>query len=138
MEGVVRSFVQQAEGNVLVMDVATPKGAFKVRVPDYRDLFPMYLVDAKVRFDGVCGAAFNSRQQLVAVHLMMPSLKDLCADGPPKDPFAIPAMPIADVRRFSADLSDEHRVKVLGTVTAHFPQQGIYVTDGSAGLLCRK
>ncbi len=135
MEGVVRSFVQQAEGNVLVMDVATPKGAFKVRVPDYRDLFPMYLVDAKVRFDGVCGAAFNSRQQLVSIHLMMPSLKDLkVLEPPPSDPFAIPATPIADVRRFSADLSDEHRVKVLGTVTAHFPQQGIYVTDGSAGL----
>jgi diguanylate cyclase (GGDEF)-like protein/PAS domain S-box-containing protein len=135
MEGVVRSFVQQAEGNVLVMDVATPTGAFKVRVPDYHDPFPVQLVDAKVRFVGVCGAAFNSRQQLVSIHLMMPSLKDLkVLDAPPSDPFAIPATPIADVRRFSADLSNDHRVKVLGTVTAHFPQQGIYLTDGSGGL----
>lgn len=135
MEGVVRSFVQQAEGDVLVIDVATPTGAFKVRVPNYLARFPMELVDAKVRFDGVCGTAFNSRQQLVAVHLFMPSLKNIkVLDAPPKDPFAIAVTPIADVRRFSADASDEHRVKVIGTVTAHFPQQGVYMTDATGGL----
>ena len=135
MDGVVRSFVQQAEGNVLVVDVATPDGVFKVRVPNYHDPFPMQLVDANVRFQGVCGAAFNSRRQLVAIHLFMPSLKELqVLEAPPKDPFAIPVTPIADVRRFSADLSDEHRIRVVGTVTARFPQRGIYMTDGSAGL----
>ena len=46
MEGVVRSFVQEAEGDVLVIDVAGPAGDFKVRVPDYRAAFPMQLVDA--------------------------------------------------------------------------------------------
>lgn len=135
MDGVVRSFVQQIEGNVLVIDVATPTGTFKVRVPNYREPFPMGLVDAKVRFTGVCGAAFNSRNQLVAIHLFMPSLKDLMVlDAPPKDPFAVPVTPIANVRRFSADLSDEHRIKVVGTVTARFPLQGIYMTDASGGL----
>ncbi len=135
MDGVVRSFIQQAEGNVLVIDVATPTGAFKVRVPNYRDPFPMELVDAKVRFSGVCGAAFNSRNQLVAIHLFMPSLKNLTVlEAPPKDPFAVLATPIADVRRFSADLSEEHRIRVIGTVTARFPLQGIYMTDASGGL----
>lgn len=135
MDGVVRSFIQQAEGNVLVIDVATPTGMFKVRVPNYRDPFPMELVDARVRFEGVCGAAFNTRRQLVAIHLFMPFLKELqVLEVPPRDPFAIPITPIVDVRRFAADLSDEHRIRVLGTVTARFPQRGIYVTDGSAGL----
>ena len=135
MDGVVRSFVQQAEGSVLVIDVATPTGAFKVRVPDYHQPFPIELVDAKVRFHGVCGAAFNSRNQLVSFHLFMPSLKDLdVLEAPPKDPFAVPVIPVADVRRYSADLSDDHRVRVVGTVTARFPGQGIYMTDGSGGL----
>ena len=135
MDGVVRSFLQQAEGSVLVIDVATPTGAFKVRVPDYHGPFPMELVDAKVRFRGVCGAAFNSRNQLVTIHLLMPSLANLeILEPAPKDPFAVPFIPVADVRRYSADLSDEHRVKVLGTVTARFPLQGIYLTDGSGGL----
>ncbi len=135
LDGVVRSFVQQAEGNVLVIDVATPTGAFKVRVPDYHGPFPVQLVDAKVRFSGVCGASFNGRNQFVSFHLFMPSLESLrVLEGPPKDPFAVPVIPIADVRRFSADLPVEHRVKVVGTVTARFSQQGIYMTDGSGGL----
>ena len=135
MDGVVRSFVQQAEGNVLVIDVATPVGAFKVRVPNFRDAFPMDLVDAKVRFTGVCGAAFNSRRQLVSIHLLMPSVKDIeVLEAPPKDSFAIPVTPIADIRRFSADMPDEHRIKVVGTVTARFPLKGIYMTDASGGL----
>jgi len=135
MDGVVRSFVQQAEGDVLVIDVATPTGVFKVRVPGYRDPFPMELVDARVRFEGVCGAAFNSRNQLVSIHLLMPSLKNLeVLEASPKDPFAVPATPIAEIRKFSADLSNEHRVKVVGTVTARFPGQGIYLTDDSGGL----
>jgi diguanylate cyclase (GGDEF)-like protein/PAS domain S-box-containing protein len=135
MDGVVRSFVQQAEGSVLVIDVATPTGAFKVRVPDYQGPFPVQLVDAKVRFNGVCGASFNRRNQFVSFHLFMPSFEDLqVLEAPPKDPFAVSVIPIADVRRFSADLPVEHRVKVVGTVTARFPQQGLYMTDGSGGL----
>ncbi|HMG87143.1 MAG TPA: EAL domain-containing protein [Terracidiphilus sp.] len=134
LDGVVRSFVQQAEGNVLVIDVATPTGAFKVRVPGYQGPFPVQLIDAKVRFSGVCGASFNSRNQFVSFHIFMPSLDNLkVLQTAPKDPFAVPAIPIADVRRFSADLPVEHRVKVVGTVTARFPQQGIYMTDGTGG-----
>ncbi len=135
LDGVVRSFVQQAEGNVLVIDVATPTGVFKVRIPDYRGPFPVHLVDAKVRFSGVCGASFNGRNQFISFHLFTPSLDNLVVlEAPPKDPFAAPVIPIADVRRFSADLPDVHRVKVVGTVTARFPLKGIYMTDGSGGL----
>ena len=135
LDGVVRSFVQQAEGSVLVIDVATPTGVFKVRVPEYHASFPMALVDAKVRFNGVCGASFNSRNQFVSFHLMMPSLKNLEVLEPaPIDLFAIPTMAIGDIHRFSADLNDQREVKVLGTATAVFPRQGVYVTDASGGL----
>ena len=135
MEGVVRSFVQQAEGNVLVMDVATPTGAFKVRVPDYHDAFPMDLVDAKVRFRGVCGSAFNRMNQLVAIHVMMPGLTQLqIVVPPPPDPFAIATSRASDVRRFSADTPDIHRVKVVGTVTARYPGRGLFLMDSSGGL----
>src|SRR4029079_3639012 len=92
-------------------------------------------VDAKVRFNGVCGAAFNSRNQFVSFHLMMPSLKNLEVLEPaPKDLFVLPATAIGDIHRFSADLTDDREIKVRGTVTAIFPKQGIYLTDGTAGL----
>jgi len=135
MDGVVRSFVQEAEGDVLVIDAVTPSGSFKVRVPGYHAPFPMELVDAKIRFRGVCGTAFNRRNQIIAIHLFEPTLKDSrILESAPPDPFNIPATSIADVGRFSADLSDVHRVKIVGTVTARFPQRGLFLMDSTGGL----
>ena len=108
---------------------------FKVRVPDYHSPFPMQLVDAKVRFRGVCGAAFNRRNQLVAIHLMVPGLENTkIIDAAPTDPFAVPPMPVDRLGSFSAQLADVHRVKVLGVVTAHFPGRGFFLTDGTGGM----
>jgi len=135
MEGVVRSFMRQAEGNVLVIDVASPDGSFKVRVPGFTDSFPMQLVDARVRFQGVSGAAFNVRKQFVAMHLFMPSLKNAeVLAAAPLDPFNVPVTPIASINKFSADLTDIRRVRVVGTVTAQFPQRGLFLMDSTGGL----
>ncbi|HLH09709.1 MAG TPA: EAL domain-containing protein [Terriglobales bacterium] len=135
MDGVVRSFVQEAEGNVLVIDVVTPTGTFKVRIPGYRAGFPMQLVDANVRFRGVCGAAFNRRNQLVAIHLLMPTLEDIeVLDAPPADPFAIETTAISNILQYSSDLADVHRLKVVGTVTARFPQRGLFLMDATGGV----
>jgi diguanylate cyclase (GGDEF)-like protein/PAS domain S-box-containing protein len=135
MEGVVRSFVQQAEGSVLVIDVATPTGTFKVRVPDYHAPFPMQLVDAKVRFNGVCGTAFNARNQLVAIHMMMPGLTNATViQSAPADPFAVPVMPVDQIGRFSAESGEVHRVKVLGVVTSAFPGRGLFLMDATGGV----
>jgi diguanylate cyclase (GGDEF)-like protein/PAS domain S-box-containing protein len=135
IEGVVRSFLQQSEGSVLVIDVATPSGAFKVRIPDYHDGFPMQLIDARVRFRGVCGTAFNRRNQIVAIHIFVNSLKNSAVLEPaPADPFNIEATSISDVGRFSSNLSDVHRLKVVGIITALFPQRGLFLMDSTGGL----
>ncbi len=135
MEGVVRSFILQSEGSVLVIDVATPTGSFKVRLPDYHAPFPMQLVDAKVRFRGVCASDFNTREQLVAIHLLMPNFQQIQILQPaPDQPFSIPASPVNSIRRFSSDLKDPHRVKVVGVVTARFPQRGLFLMDSSGGV----
>lgn len=135
MEGVVRSFAQQTEGNVLVIDVITPTGAFKVRIPDYHARFPMQLVDAKVQFAGVCASAFNQRNQFVAVHMMVPNIANATViQAPPKDQFAIPTQSIDQIGRFSAQAADVHRVKVRGIITALFPNRGLYVMDATGGL----
>jgi PAS domain S-box-containing protein len=135
MEGIVRSFVLEADGSVLVIDVATPTGAFKVRVPNYHAPFPVDLVDAKVRFKGVCGAAFNQRNQLVAIHLMMPGMVyRKVIKAAPADPFLVPKTPVNKIGTFSAQSTDLHRVKVVGTITARFPGQGIFLTDATGGI----
>lgn len=135
MEGIVRSFLQQAEGDVLVIDVATPDGSFKVRIPGYHGAFPMQLVGSKVRFQGVCGSAFNRQNQLVAIHLLVPGTQYLqVVDAAPADPFNIATTPIADIGRFSADLNDVREIKIAGTVTASFPQRGLFLMDSTGGL----
>ncbi|MGA9670374.1 MAG: EAL domain-containing protein, partial [Terracidiphilus sp.] len=135
MEGIVRSFVQEAAGNVLVIDVATPTGTFKVRVPDYHGGFPMQLVDAKVQFTGVCGAAFNQRKQLVAIHLMVPGIAYFKVIQPaPVDPFAIPTTSVDQIGRFSAQSTDVHRVRVQGVISARFPGRGLFLMDTTGGL----
>lgn len=135
MEGIVRSFSKLAEGNVLVIDVATPAGTFSVRVPDYTDPFPMNLVDAKVRFRGVCGASFNQRGQFISMHLMMPGLSNATIlETTPTDPFESPRTDIIQIGRFSAILKEIHRVKVVGTVTERYPGVGLFLMDGTGGL----
>src|SRR5579871_3735910 len=51
-----------------------------------------------------------------------------------KDPLAVPVTSIADIRKIFNDVPDQHRVKIVGTVIARFPHQGVYLTDGSGGL----
>jgi len=135
MEGVVRSFVKQAQGNVLIIDVAAPTGTFSVRVPYYDSPFPMELVDAKVRFRGVCGATFNQRGQFVAMHIMMPGLSNATVIEPaPGNPFQMPKTDVGKIGRFSATQKEIHRIKVTGTVTARYPGVGLYLMDGTGGL----
>ena len=135
IDGVVRSFVEEAAGNVLVIDVATPTGAFKVRIPNYEAKFPMHLVDATVQFRGVLGATFNRLNELVEIHLMMPSMADAKVLKPaPKHPFSVAVTPISMIRRFSSDLPDMHRVLVRGIVTARFAGKGLYLMDSTGGV----
>jgi diguanylate cyclase (GGDEF)-like protein/PAS domain S-box-containing protein len=135
IDGIVRSFTRLAEGNILAIDVITPAGAFSVRVPDYSAPFPMQLVDAKVRFRGVCGASFNQRQQFIAMHVMMPKLAVATVLEPaPADPFAVPKVDISKIGRFSASLTEVHRIRVTGIVTERYPGFGLYLMDGTGGL----
>jgi len=135
VEGIVRSFTLEAAGNVLVIDVSTAGGVIKVRIPDYHAPFPMELIDANVRFRGVCGAAFNRQKQLVSVHLFVPSIESLVVvDRALSDPFSMPTSPIGSLATFAAKGVNVHRVKLKGIVTAQFPGRGLFVKDATGGL----
>ncbi len=135
IEGIVRSFMLEAAGNVLVIDVSTPGGVIKVRIPDYHAPFPMELIDANVRFRGVCGTAFNRQHQLVSVHLFVPSIRNLVVVDPAlADPFSMPTSPIGSLATFAAKGVNVHRVKLEGIVTAQLPGRGLFVKDATGGL----
>ena len=135
IEGIVRSFMLEAAGNVLVIDVSTAGGLIKVRIPDYHAPFPMELIDANVRFRGVAGTAFNRQHQLVSVHLFVPGTRNLVVVDPAlSDPFSMPTSPIGSLATFAAKGINVHRVKLKGIVTAQLPGRGLYVKDATGGL----
>jgi hypothetical protein len=135
IEGIVRSFMLEAAGNVLVLDVSTAGGVIKVRIPDYHAPFPTELIDANVRFRGVGGTAFNRQKQLVSVHLFVPGLRNLVVVDPAlSDPFSMPTSPIGSLATFAAKGINVHRVKLKGIVTAQLPGRGLFVKDATGGL----
>ena len=135
LEGIVRSFVLEAAGNVLVIDVATSGGVFKVRIPNYNAPFPMELVDASVRFRGVCGSSFNRQRQLINIHLFLPTLQDITVVQPAlAEPFSMSATAIGNLGTFTAKGVDIHRVRVVGVITAQVPGRGMFLKDATGGL----
>ena len=135
IKGIVRSFVLEAAGSVLVLDVSTAGGVIKVRIPDYHASFPTELIDANVRFRGVCGTAFNRQKQLVSVHLFVPDLRDLVVVDPAlSDPFSMATSPLGSLATFAAKGINVHRVKLQGVVTAQLPGHGLFIKDATGGL----
>jgi diguanylate cyclase (GGDEF)-like protein/PAS domain S-box-containing protein len=135
LDGIVRSFSEEKEADVLIIDVATPTGSYNVRIPGYRQGFPMSLVDAKVRFWGVCGSSFNRRSQLISIHLLTSQIENSAViEAAPANPYGIATTPISKIGGYSADLTEIHRVKVKGILTARFAGHGFFLMDQSGGM----
>ncbi|HEY1502154.1 MAG TPA: hypothetical protein VGF88_21435 [Acidobacteriaceae bacterium] len=77
------------DNNNVVMTLASGDQRLEVIILDRGPWDPGRLVDAKVRVRGAIGSRFNQRNQLIGVHLYMPSPS--CIDvleAAPEDPFA--------------------------------------------------
>lgn len=133
VEGRVRSV--HAGPNNTVLSVAADGGMFTavtLRQPgvDYESL-----VDSLVRIDGNASPLFNQRRQMVGVHVFFPTLRQVAVIQPaPRDPFAVPAVPVAELFRFSPDPGLLHRVHVQGTVTLDWPGQLLCIQDSRDGI----
>jgi len=135
IQGVVRQTARlrrSALENMFWMKLAMPGGEVEVNMP-WQDGIREDLVDAVVRVRGVCGAAFNAKNQLVGVQLYTPDSKQIEVVKP-SAPFAPVPAPIAQLQRFGSGYSMGHRVKVAGTVTAAMLGRGFYLRDASASL----
>ncbi len=118
--------------NLFWMKLAMAGGEVEVNMP-WQEGMRQDLVDAVVRIRGVCGAAFNAKNQLTGVQLYTPNAQEIevVTPAPPFDP--VPA-PIDQLQRFGSGYSMGHRVKVAGTVTAAMPGRGFYLRDASSSL----
>ena len=120
---------------ILWLDLAMPGGHVDVQIPWQGAPIPAGLVDSRVRIRGVCGAAFNTRNQLVGVILYVASL-DQISTLEPADPQPIQGLPtpIDTLQKYGYDTPAGHRVKLAGVVTAVLPRIGFYLKDQSGSV----
>lgn len=108
---------------------------FRARIPGFRRPMPVELSGARVALRGVAGAAFNTKRQLINVRLFVPSPDEIRVLEPvPKDLFALPVRPIADVALFSPHTGDTLRVGLHGVVTLQISGEKLFIRDRTAAI----
>jgi len=123
MTGVVRGIA--AEGEAGAAGVLTVVGQDVEFLIDKADETLRDLVDARVTVRGLAAGDVNDRRQIVRPYVRVKRLADVVVlDRPPADPFARPALPLADFQR--ANLGD-HRVKLVGTAVAAPLTGGVFL-----------
>jgi PAS domain S-box-containing protein len=91
-----------------------------------------------VRIQGVCGAIFNQKNQIIGVILYSPSLNQLHIIEPaPTNAFLVPQRPIASLLRFTPQGASGHRVRVRGVVTLQQPGSSLFIKEENDGLQVR-
>jgi len=133
IEGRVRS-VRFTPHNV-ALEIATDGGSFDaVSVRQDGVDYPS-LVDSLIRIRGNAAPVFNKRRQMVGVHLFVPTIHEISVIQPaPRDPFAVAAVPLSELFRFSPDPGLLHRVHVQGAVTLDWPGRMLCIQDAKDGI----
>jgi len=132
VEGIIRA-AKKRPGN-LRLEIALDGGRATGYVPDFYSYIPAGLVDARVRIRGVCGALFNSKNQVRGINLFIPTLADIqIIERGAADPFMLPLQTVASVLRFTVGGATGHRVRIHGVVTLQHRGQYLFLTgtDGS-------
>jgi hypothetical protein len=100
IEGIIHAVRLQPKD--VTVDVATVGGSISAVAPrepgdDYDSL-----IDAKVQIRGNAVPVFNGNRQMVGARILFPSMGEVrIVQPPPPDPFAMPAIPVAQLLWFS-------------------------------------
>ena len=136
MRGIVRAATSTQE--CLMLKLAAGDGTIDLYVLSGELPAAEAMIDARVSVAGVAAGFINERRQLVAPQLRVNSLDDLTIlDPAPPDPFAIAAIPVAELLRFAPDGRAGHRVKVRGVVMRQEPGAAMWLRDDAQGLRVR-
>lgn len=128
LTGVVRSVSPAPEG--AIVRIAAGSDVVDVRVGEPPPGTP--LVGAGVTVRGLAAGGINDRRQLVRAYIKVRSFADVAIDAPPDaDPFALPAVAVSHLLRYSPDDTSGKRVRVRGVVTYHRPGDALGLRDGA-------
>lgn len=121
--------------NNVVLEIATDGGTLSAVSTRQNGADYEALVDSLVRIRGNAAPVFNQRRQMVGVHLFFPTLHEVrVIQAAPPDPFAVPAVPISQLFRYSPAPGLLHRVHVRGSVTLDWPGSMLCIEDSNDGI----
>lgn len=135
VRGTVRAAKFDEQSGFFLVEIATGGG----RLTAYAKKLPVTqsgdLVDSTVVVRGVCVTQFNHQRQLFDIRFLVPHPTDLVIETvAPKNPFAVPTLPIEKLLQFTPRGAYGHRVKVTGTVVYRQDDDVLYIQDQTEGL----
>lgn len=99
---------------------------------------PARLIDSEVRVRGVPFYYFNQNRQPFGFRLMICEESQIeVLKAVPQPPFEMPVTAVEGLLRYQPVPQTDHRVRVQGVVTLHWPGQFLYLQDGEVGILVK-
>src|SRR4030095_10811289 len=141
IRGVVRSAAildDSWHGKNLMLTVSAGKGQeLYVRTPDIGTRAAESWVDSEITVHGVAGGIFNRARQLIGLVIYALKFADIEINrSAPAKTFALPAVPIGSLLKFSPDSAPARRVKVEGVVLLSNSEHA-FIKDASGGIEVR-
>jgi signal transduction histidine kinase/CheY-like chemotaxis protein len=110
---------------------------FQVHVLE-ADTLPTTLLDSTVRVEGVCGAVFNFKRQLLGIQLFIPHPRFIHTLAPAGESGQKGAIRIADLMQFQPRQMPGGRATLRGVVLASLRQGPTVIRDDSGGVVIQQ
>jgi len=130
--GVVRSVAFDNDHAVLLVGWGIHR--FRVRISAVPRRLPESLVGSHIRLQGVCGARFNSKRQLLGIQIFVPSPEYLVLDSE-RSPEPPALQSINTLLQISPEPSGERLSRFRGTVALSHLTGPTWVGDSKGGVL---
>ncbi|MEO7597951.1 MAG: response regulator [Opitutus sp.] len=130
----LRGFVREVSdlGEWTELTLVTNAGEFTATVPVDRSL--QATQGALVSVRGICTARLNARNRLAGIKLWLSGSDAVVVEDPaPVDPFAVPAISVGGLQRFSP--TNSKRARVTGVMSLQRPGHSLVIGDEADSLL---
>jgi diguanylate cyclase (GGDEF)-like protein len=133
IEGIVHS-VRLLPMNA-TLEVATVGGSITATAPREAGMDYDSLIDAHVQICGNAVPVFNGNRQMVGARILFQSMHEVRVVQPaPRDPYAMPAIPLDQLLWFSPGVVLRNRAHIRGRVTLHWPGRMLCIQESSHGI----
>ncbi len=132
VEGIVHSVWESGKNENL--EIALSDGLLTATTIKEAGVDYSRLIDSRIRLHGNQAPVFNRHLQLTGARLLFPDMRQVQILEASGHPFALPALAVDHVLRFTPNLTFTHRVRVRGRVSLQWPARSLCVEDRGQGL----